>query len=314
MPQKLFFQHDFSARNDEKLLELRAEYGAEGYGVFWLLLELMAENDGALNNDKLKSISFSINVDFKTVQSIVDFCIESNLFSNIGTDLSSKRLDEHLDRISEKRKQQSLAGKRSAEKRKNRLLSNERSTDVQRTLQRNPTSVQPSIEEYSIVDDRIVENSIVEKSIEDGKTSLPTPKKKKALTLAEKQEKLNERAHKFALEIKMFSEEYDRDMLKAFYEWWIEPNRSKTKMKFEMNDTWDTGMRLATWNRKDFNNPQRKNSQPKSFAQSDAERARDDNHLLDCELDAKAKGTLTFNPQSREESVEVLTKLGYKVK
>mgnify|MGYP001572489914 CR=1 FL=1 len=32
-----YFSHDYNARNDEKILELRVKYGAEGYGLFCTL-------------------------------------------------------------------------------------------------------------------------------------------------------------------------------------------------------------------------------------------------------------------------------------
>jgi len=45
MKDAFYFQHDYNARNDEKVLELRSNYGVEGYGLFWMLLESMAETD-----------------------------------------------------------------------------------------------------------------------------------------------------------------------------------------------------------------------------------------------------------------------------
>lgn len=36
-------------------------------------------------------------------------------------------------------------------------------------------------------------------------------------------------------------------MLRAFFDYWSEPNREKTKMRFEQQKTWDTKRRLSTW-------------------------------------------------------------------
>lgn len=47
---------------------------------------------------------------------------------------------------------------------------------------------------------------------------------------------------------------YEASMVKAFFDYWREPNKSKTKMKFELQKTWDTSLRLATWNKNDFSN------------------------------------------------------------
>ncbi|HEY1010824.1 MAG TPA: hypothetical protein VGE44_14555 [Daejeonella sp.] len=40
-------------------------------------------------------------------------------------------------------------------------------------------------------------------------------------------------------------------LLNEFYDHWTEPNKSKTKVKWQMQDTWDTYKRLKTWQRND---------------------------------------------------------------
>lgn len=45
-----------------------------------------------------------------------------------------------------------------------------------------------------------------------------------------------------------FLDTYGKDMLNEFYLYWTEPNRSLTKMRFEMQPTWDLTLRLSTWN------------------------------------------------------------------
>jgi hypothetical protein len=42
-------------------------------------------------------------------------------------------------------------------------------------------------------------------------------------------------------------------MLLDFFYYWTEPNKSQTKMKFEMQKTWDTARRLRTWERNNIN-------------------------------------------------------------
>lgn len=44
-----------------------------------------------------------------------------------------------------------------------------------------------------------------------------------------------------------FMEKYSKDMLRRFFDYWSETNRSKTKMKLELEETWEVGKRLATW-------------------------------------------------------------------
>ena len=47
---------------------------------------------------------------------------------------------------------------------------------------------------------------------------------------------------------------YGKDMIRAFFDYWSEPNRSKTRMRFELEKTWDTSRRLKNWsnNQKNF--------------------------------------------------------------
>lgn len=55
-----------------------------------------------------------------------------------------------------------------------------------------------------------------------------------------------------------FKNKYQIDLLKNFFEYWTEPNPSKTKMRFELERTWSIERRLTTWSsrQKDFNKPQ----------------------------------------------------------
>lgn len=40
---------------------------------------------------------------------------------------------------------------------------------------------------------------------------------------------------------------YNRELLNDFYLYWTEPNRSNTKLRFELEKTWETSRRLKTW-------------------------------------------------------------------
>ena len=59
--------------------------------------------------------------------------------------------------------------------------------------------------------------------------------------------KLSKREDAFKLSISPHVEKYGRDMCNDFYLYWTEPNTTKTKLRFEMQRTWDVARRLATW-------------------------------------------------------------------
>lgn len=47
--------------------------------------------------------------------------------------------------------------------------------------------------------------------------------------------------------------QYGKEMLRNFFDYWSEMNKSKTKMRCETEKTWETSRRLATWARKEKN-------------------------------------------------------------
>ena len=55
----------------------------------------------------------------------------------------------------------------------------------------------------------------------------------------------------------VLSFDYDVTLKKEFCDYWTEPNKSNTKMKWELNKTWQTSLRLKTWaaNQKKWDKP-----------------------------------------------------------
>ncbi|GAG62547.1 unnamed protein product [marine sediment metagenome] len=64
---------------------------------------------------------------------------------------------------------------------------------------------------------------------------------------------LEKREKKFKEKLDKFSEKYPAKILIEFFEYWSEPNKSKTKLKFEMQPTWDLSRRLSRWANSGFN-------------------------------------------------------------
>ena len=61
----------------------------------------------------------------------------------------------------------------------------------------------------------------------------------KAATLSRKEE--------FYRSLIPFLNQYPREMIRGFYDYWSEMNKSQTKMRFEQQPTWEVSKRLATW-------------------------------------------------------------------
>ena len=64
------------------------------------------------------------------------------------------------------------------------------------------------------------------------------------------------REQKFLNDVSLL--DYDISIKKSFTDYWTETNKSKTKMKFEMQSTFDIKRRLARWQKNDkvWNKPQ----------------------------------------------------------
>lgn len=80
-----WFKHMVASSRDEKLAALRAEFGMEGYGLYWLILELLAEkvdekNDTSLTYSTKIWKSFT-GVSVKKFQKFLIFCTNFDIFS-----------------------------------------------------------------------------------------------------------------------------------------------------------------------------------------------------------------------------------------
>jgi hypothetical protein len=67
----------------------------------------------------------------------------------------------------------------------------------------------------------------------------------------EKKTNLEIRTLAFKEKLVPFKNKYSIDLLKNFFQYWTEPNHSKTKMLFELQKTFDIERRLVTWARND---------------------------------------------------------------
>lgn len=56
----------------------------------------------------------------------------------------------------------------------------------------------------------------------------------------------------FYATITPFISEYSKETLREFYNYWSEPNKSKTKIKWQLEKTWDLKRRLERWVNNDF--------------------------------------------------------------
>lgn len=109
-----WFKHDNNARNDEKILELRVRFGAEGYGIYWMIVETMAEDEyGFINSGAIGGLSLGYGVAIGRLSEIIGVAIQLELFHEKDGKIFSNRMLRHK----KERKELSEHGKNGAKKR-----------------------------------------------------------------------------------------------------------------------------------------------------------------------------------------------------
>ncbi len=93
-----YFPHDCNARNDERVLELRAKYGAAGYAWWFMCCELMAEaEDGRIKESRLGGYSLSLGLPAEDLRGFLDTCQALGLLIKEGDSWSSERMKQHKE-------------------------------------------------------------------------------------------------------------------------------------------------------------------------------------------------------------------------
>ena len=151
--------------------------------------------------------------------------IQEGVIDLIENNIFIKFLDNQLNEVEIKSKTNSINGGKGGRPKKNPI-------ETETKPKQNPNESETISETKGIREDKI--------KLDNNKTSLETR------TLA------------FKDKLVPFKNKYEMDLLKNFFQYWTEPNLSKTKMLFELQKTFDIERRLVTWanRQKDFNKQQ----------------------------------------------------------
>lgn len=110
-----YFSHDYNARNDFKCLFLRQQLGMEGYGIYWFLIESLAESGGLLPLKIIPVLAMQMQVTETKVAGVIN---SFDLFEVTDNEFFSIRLNQHLEKRNSISTINSEKGKKSAELRK----------------------------------------------------------------------------------------------------------------------------------------------------------------------------------------------------
>ena len=88
-----YFPHDYNAVTDVKILFMRQQLGMEGYGIYWFLIESLANAGGRLPMKIIPVLAMQIQVTEVKVKAVIE---SFELFEVVENQFFSVRLNEHL--------------------------------------------------------------------------------------------------------------------------------------------------------------------------------------------------------------------------
>ena len=113
MKDIVYFPHDANATFDAKMLDLRGEYGYEGLGMFWAIVEQIRMNgdECRYKKDALKGMSLALNIEREKLKTIIEYCCQIGLFTCDAEYIWSKRMVEDYEWMKSKSTKSKAAAK-----------------------------------------------------------------------------------------------------------------------------------------------------------------------------------------------------------
>ena len=114
MKKVQYFPHDYNARNDPKLIEVKMDMGNSGVGIYWSLIEMLYEEGGKIEMKRIKAIAYSLNECLANVEQLLS---NYDLFANDGVYFWSNSVLHRLESIENISKERRKAAKKSVKAR-----------------------------------------------------------------------------------------------------------------------------------------------------------------------------------------------------
>lgn len=238
--KKQYFSHDSNARNDEKLIRLRMRHKWEGYGIFWAIIEKLRDSSDYMCVVDYDIIAYDLRADTATIKSIVE---DFGLFA-FTEDRKCFYSESLMKRMAVMDKTSELQRERVKKRWEKQKAGDENSEEK---TYRGNTTVEPRNNggNTDVIPNHTNKNKRKETNKESNTNVLP----KKAASI---DAPIKQREISFYESLKPYLGDYGKEMLREFYDYWSESNKSKTKMRFESEKTWDLDRRLKRWSNNSF--------------------------------------------------------------
>lgn len=113
MKDAYYFSHDSNAHCDPKIVDMMFDYGIEGYGMFWMIVESLREQDNyclKLDRSTYRMISKETMKPVEFIEKYIDDCINKYLlFMHEDGMFYSKSLYERMNKMDEIKKKRKEA-------------------------------------------------------------------------------------------------------------------------------------------------------------------------------------------------------------
>lgn len=110
-----YFSHDCNARNDEKILAMRSIYGLEGYAMYFMIVEILREQDEyklEITKYTWNTLAMQMHTEAEKVKEFVNDCVnEFHLFAVENNVLYSESLLKRMKLFKEISETRSKAAK-----------------------------------------------------------------------------------------------------------------------------------------------------------------------------------------------------------
>jgi len=237
-----YFPHFSNARNDSKILKLRRVLGIEGYGIFFMLLEILREqSDFKYNLENIPDLEYEWHVSKEKILAVIT---NFDLFTITEDKFFSSKLVLYLQPYLEKTERARIA----ANTRWSKVSEELNKTDAN-AMQMQCLSNAPAMQGK----ERKEKENKEKKNKEKEESELSNTQKKDSI-LDRKLEFKNKviNAINSSDEITRFY--FTKDSYKNakdFFEYWSESSENAKKFRAEMEKTFDIGRRLSTWLNRD---------------------------------------------------------------
>ncbi len=229
-----YFSHDSNAKDDPKCMLLIDQLGMEGYGIYWMLVEVLREQpDYKCPLNLVPILARRYNTTTEKVKTVIS---QYDLFKiDEEKNFFSFSLIRRMTPLLETRERRSMAGKIGNEIRWNR----------QKEIANQSQCDNDAIANGSQTDRKSSQSKVKESKVKESIDNIESGQKSEKVTAA-KAATLS-RKNEFYKYLIPFVETYGNAMIRKFFDYWSEFNKSGTKMRFELERTWELSKRLAKW-------------------------------------------------------------------